>query len=250
MAAWVVAQAAHAEPPSDAPTAEPVWLHQPSEMKIASVYPIAADRNHTLGRVSMRCGINAHGDLRDCSVIDETPAGAGFGAKALELTREFRSKKLASDGAPAAGRTMILSIEFTPRDWARLVDDPADPIGTQKLVRWVTDPRLHLNPPYPFEARLRAVSARVVLRCRARADGSLEPCAIVEETPKGLGFGKAAVLGARTLLVSRQASDGTPIAGRRIEVPVVFNPPCDGLTLDEQTSSGCPTLPMASAPFR
>jgi hypothetical protein len=247
VAAWAFAGALHAAPVSGDLTADPVWLHQPTIGRIASVYPIAADRSRTSGRASMRCRINDNGDLRNCGVIDEFPAGAGFGAKTQELARDFTSKALSADGSPAFGHTVIVSIDFTPIGWARLVGDRDQAPKPAQLVRWL---RGYEDPLYPFEVRKRAISARVVLHCRIMADGSPEPCTVESETPKGLGFGKAAVIAARTLLVSRQDIDGNPTAGRTIEFPMVINPPCDDLTLDERTASGCPTLQFMPSQFR
>ena len=45
----------------------------------------------------------------------------------------------------------------------------------------------------PNLVRGRGVEGRAVLRCKINDIGDLAGCKIVEETPKGLGFGKAAM---------------------------------------------------------
>jgi TonB family protein len=45
----------------------------------------------------------------------------------------------------------------------------------------------------PNLVRGRGVGGRAVLRCKINDIGDLAGCKIVEETPKGLGFGKAAM---------------------------------------------------------
>ncbi len=66
-------------------------------------------------------------------------------------------------------------------------------------------------------------------------DGHLADCDVAHESPKGMGFGRMALLSkTQVLQVETRARDGSPMAGRRVEVDYVFNPPCDAMADSNQ----------------
>jgi hypothetical protein len=73
------------------------WTARPPGGEIRDVFPESAQRAHVSGRVVLDCGY-ADSTLRDCRVAQETPAGWGFGAAALQLTGYFRLKPPIVDG--------------------------------------------------------------------------------------------------------------------------------------------------------
>lgn len=81
---------------------------------------------------------------------------------------------------------------------------------------------------YPWEAMSKGLAAEVSLRCKVGPDGYLTDCDVGRETRRGMGFGRMALLSKTGVLqVETRALDGSPMAGRTVEVRFVFNPPCN-----------------------
>lgn len=78
----------------------PTWLVRPTEENVARVYPSEALRRRLSGQVTLKCTVDTEGYLFDCEVGQETPAGAGFGNAALEITAYMRMKPATSNGVP------------------------------------------------------------------------------------------------------------------------------------------------------
>lgn len=73
--------------PADRPR-ELTWVRQPDEVQIVAHTPPGATGP---GSATLRCLLRTDGTLRDCAVINEAPAGQGFGASALRLARYYRA---------------------------------------------------------------------------------------------------------------------------------------------------------------
>ena len=211
---------------------DPVWVRRPTLEAIDRVYPPAADRDRRPGRASMRCHADDRGYLSRCAVLAEWPEGLGFGKAALFLQTEYKLRTLDGTGTPVQGRLVDVTVDFTPRFWAKLAGD-----GESQVVRWTTDP---LGTPYgkaryPWEAMQKGVAAHVTLSCAVQPDGHLSDCGVERESPKGMGFGRMALLSkTQVLQVETRARDGSPMTGRRVEVDYVFNPPCDAMADRDQ----------------
>jgi protein TonB len=54
----------------------------------------------------------ASGSLESCSVLDESPAGFGFGAAAVKMARWFQMRPKTLDGKPVAGGDVVIPINF------------------------------------------------------------------------------------------------------------------------------------------
>jgi hypothetical protein len=216
--------------------ADPVWVRRPTLQAIDRVYPPAADRERRPGRASMRCRADDRGYLSRCAVLTEWPEGLGFGKAALFLQTEYKLRTLDGTGTPVQGRLVDVTVDFTPRFWAKVAGD-----GEGRVVRWTTDPLAtpYGKARYPWEAMQKGVAAHVTLSCVVQPDGHLADCQVASESPKGLGFGRMALLSkTQVLQVETRARDGSPMAGRRIEVDYVFNPPCNAMADSNQTP--CP----------
>jgi TonB family protein len=76
---------------------------------------------------------------------------------------------------------------------------------------------------YPTFAQWFGKEGRAVIRCQVTAAGTLTGCSAVHETPRGWGFGRAAVR-MSVLFRMRPAADaaGRPVEGAQITIPIRF----------------------------
>lgn len=89
--------------------------------------------------------------------------------------------------------------------------------GRFRLLRGPTIEELRrLHPPGAFRQRQ---GGRATLSCRIRLDTRLEACRVVDESPPGMGFGRAALEASGYFRFQPPTRDGVAIEGQ--EVPVV-----------------------------
>jgi protein TonB len=53
----------------------------------------------------------------------------------------------------------------------------------------------------------------------------LRDCSIIEEAPKGGGFGAAALKMSHLFKMTPKTTDGQSVAGAKVVIPIRFNPP-------------------------
>jgi protein TonB len=88
-------------PPRPSVITNPTW-----ERQVTGDFPERAiARGITSGRVTLQCIVQPNGSLTGCSVVNEDPAGAGFGQAALAAARRSRVSPRTVDGA-AEGATV------------------------------------------------------------------------------------------------------------------------------------------------
>lgn len=100
-------------PPADPVIRNPQWVRRPSAEQMLAAYPDRALERELSGRATLSCGVLANGSMTNCSVISETPAGAGFGRAALSLSRSFRLSPRTVDGTIVEGARVSIPIAFT-----------------------------------------------------------------------------------------------------------------------------------------
>ena len=89
-------------------------------------------------------------------------------------------------------------------------------------VRWMHRPtQRDFRNAYPRRAQFAGEQGHVTLSCTATSSGGLN-CSIAEESPRGFGFGRAAIDLSRKFRLEPTTPDGRSVAGGQIEVPVEF----------------------------
>jgi TonB family protein len=96
----------------------------------------------------------------------------------------------------------------------------------QVTAKWEALPSAaDMTAAYPRKASEFQIGGGVVISCTATGDGLLKDCAVEGEEPANLGFGEAALVLSAKFRAARQKSDGTPMAGTHVRIPVRFEPP-------------------------
>ena len=91
------------------------WLAEPSEKDVSRFYPADAFADGVSGSVLLSCRERLDGSVDLCQVLDETPADAGFGRAALQLSRRFRFTPYVVDGR-VDETTVTIPYEFAVED--------------------------------------------------------------------------------------------------------------------------------------
>ena len=113
LGAVALSGASLAQEPSNQPSRlieQPDWARKPTGQDIARFYPSEAARKLISGGAVIECAVTSEGLLADCHVVEEAPAGLGFGEAALKLSRIFKMRPVSKDGQPVAGGTVRIPI--------------------------------------------------------------------------------------------------------------------------------------------
>ncbi len=86
---------------------------------------------------------------------------------------------------------------------------------------WVRLPSADQLAKYWPAGNLTAGTA--TMTCVVKANGELSYCKVIDETPKGSGFGAAALKMAGIFKMLPQVKDGRPVAGGLVTIPFHFN---------------------------
>lgn len=92
---------------------KPTWAVLPSGTNMLAGYPSKAiDAGVKEARVVMICTAGAGGNLNDCRVTKEEPAGLGFAEAGLALSKSFRIRPWTDDGLPTIGGSITVPIRY------------------------------------------------------------------------------------------------------------------------------------------
>jgi len=191
----------------------PVWAKAPDRADWARAYPAAAAAAGLSGAVKMRCVATSAGLLQNCTVIEETPAGNGFAAAALSLASGMELKPTAADGAPVAGRNLIVPVKFEPAllHPGAIITNPD----------WMRKPKLEELQNYMPTGAMRS-GGRVVLHCIVTGRGLVDNCTTSDETPSDHGLRSAALAMSSLFILKPMTIDGLPVGGGEINIPIKF----------------------------
>jgi TonB family protein len=91
----------------------PVWHERPTIQDVYRAFPAQAKKDGVVGNVVVECRMEGRGPLGPCTVLNETPAGQGFGAAALTLMPRFKADEVDAFGLKVAGRKVRIPIRFS-----------------------------------------------------------------------------------------------------------------------------------------
>lgn len=98
--------------PVEGAIANPDWAQMPNGEVLANYYPPFARFLELSGFAKIQCDVTAAGALDACVILEETPAGIGFGEATLAAAQYFRMKPMTVDGAPVAGGKVIIPLNW------------------------------------------------------------------------------------------------------------------------------------------
>lgn len=212
-------------PPADRPAG---WLKQPSHRDLLAVWPKEAWKRGQDGKATISCEITTQGALRNCEVVSESPAGAGFGAAALTLSSQFLMKPAIKDGKPVASGVRIpLNFEMQDDGSAAYIKTPSmmDTHHVVTDILWSSAPSYtEVVAAYPAKARQEAKGGRVTLDCVFDAGSHFKRCETLDEEPRGYGFAAAA-----QVLTKRFEGPPNPVGegnftGAHTQIAIAFAP--------------------------
>ena len=164
------------------------WVKLPSAEDLAKVYPPDALHQGVEGQATLRCTTQPDGRLADCAVAAETPSGQGFGEAALKLAPRFRAEPPCPGAEETKPGGREVAIRFAVASYL--------PPRRKAVFKHDAGKYAALDPAGPFwpDRALRAGEAgSATIQCVALASGKLADCDLVQENPKGFGFGQAAL---------------------------------------------------------
>lgn len=92
----------------------PRWIRTLNPQAVEDYYPAAAKAAGVrTGVGTVDCGVVENGMLADCRVVDETPAGQGFGEAALKVAGIMQMNPWTDDGGPVNGARISIPIRLT-----------------------------------------------------------------------------------------------------------------------------------------
>jgi hypothetical protein len=195
------------------------WLAAPTFSEVAAAYPDIG--GGVAGVVVLRCGLDREGRLRACKTLYAKPSDREFDTAALKLSHFFRMKidpaYLKSGQAIAANVTLRLAAPFGDEAKQKRIAAPS----------WVTglDPTA-IGKMFPSEAAAKGVTSGLGFAdCTVGPDGALADCHPAPGEPADLGFSEAAAKAAPEMRLSPWTTNGGPVDGAAVRVPIRFTQP-------------------------
>ncbi len=182
-----------------------LWTERPGKEVDQAAWPEAARKAGVGGHAAANCAVEADGRLTDCRIVNESPAGQGFGKAAISLAPLYRRdvKRYPAERAIIAHEWY----EFdSPPDWKKK-PTPAD-----------------LAAVFPREALKSGKDGQAIISCTATVHGTLNDCVVLWDNPAGMGFGGAAVALTPQFLMKPAMRGGKPTPSS-VTIPINFSFP-------------------------
>lgn len=201
----------------------PDWLRRPTPENLRGVFPRQAVNKGVDGSALIDCIATVQGALQDCFVIEESPAGLGFGAAALALTPQLMFKPARLNGVPV---TSTVTIPINWKDIEGMRGELMGPRVVPPNLAWSSAPSfVDVAAAYPAKARAEARGGRATVSCYISDEGALVRCSEVSSDPKGYGFGVAAKELAKTFRIAvTSEADRKATRNLSVHLPFVFDP--------------------------
>jgi TonB family protein len=218
-----------------------------------AIWPRRAYARDKNGQVTLSCLVDTHGLAEWCKVTAESPSGQGFGRAALEMRPTFKLKPVQGpDGPITAMMTVNVGFKAPATEFDSDGTGAAAAANTMGAAPVVGGPvhgaRLEMHPVVMvdnpvwvsaanFDDLARAYPAKgggvegyAATHCQVersgRDAGALHGCQLLKETPKGQGFGQAALSLMPKFRVMPEALVRAPNdAPLWVDVPVRLSPP-------------------------
>jgi len=179
-------------------------------IKVNPPYPKKAIEKGAQGGALVEYTVDANGNTKDIVLIAEIPEGYGFGEALIKAAERYKYKPRKINGKPVEVTGVRTSTYFS-------INGDPPPIVVQYLAAF-SEPDLN-NPEgnffgleadgktfnsekylpvytplfeYPKKARKEEIYGKVKLQFTVKSDGTVANIVILEESPKGYGFGKTA----------------------------------------------------------
>ncbi|UAL10402.1 TonB family protein [Caulobacter segnis] len=201
--------------------ANPNWLRKPTGQEIANVFPKKAIEDGVGGKATIGCQVTTEGFLQNCKVLYESPKDYNFGAAGLQLTPQLRMTPKMRGGKAVPGGTVAIPINWeapSPSSMMTSTTVVLDPPWT------IVPTQAEVNAAWPKEAAGLA-SGQAALRCGLDRSGRLRGCDVISESPRGKGFGKAALSLSKSFGVTFAPEDAKTARTFKIDVPFRFRDP-------------------------
>jgi TonB family protein len=172
--------------PAAAQDANLHWVQTPTSADAEAAYPATA--GGVAGKVVVSCGLTEVGEPTGCVVVSEDPPGLGFGPAALNLARKLRAATPVATAMIKPAGVFSIPIAFEAPPALRPLQYHSD----KAFAR--------LGPPgryFPDRSQRAGIGGQAVIDCVVSADGRLNACIVVSESPPGWDFKEAALRMAR-----------------------------------------------------
>ena len=114
-------------------SAEPDWLNIPDADAVYWAYPARAIAERVEGRAVIECDVSIQGTTEHCKILEETPAGYGFGEATIAILSKSLFKPRIHCGVVVPGEVRIPFSFKLPQDTPAPSAAPLDP-GDKKLA--------------------------------------------------------------------------------------------------------------------
>jgi len=195
----------------------PVSSSASSGPDVLAFYPARALASGLEGSAELKCDFTERLAPRNCHAVSQEPSGEGFGEAALKVAASTPDNPKISM-APQTGQIIRYAFTLNP---PMIRPAPLEPIHLIVNPDYLTRP----NPAEILRAHpelAKGPPGRVSVECIVTVDGRLDACSVIEETPAGHGYGRAALDIVSHYKMKPQTLDGEPRGGVRMRMGFSF----------------------------